>query len=102
SHDSPVPADLHHAFVVAVTITNLIFWVVLGALSGYFRLRFAMVEGEVRERLAGQWPTADTAARPGALRQEQACRAAGGAACRALGPQRRGAGPRLAGGRAQR
>ena len=52
SHDSPVPADLHHAFVVAVTITNLIFWVVLGALSGYFRQRFAMVEGEVRESLA--------------------------------------------------
>lgn len=40
SHDSPIPADLHHNFVVAVTITNLVFWVVLGAVAGFMRNRF--------------------------------------------------------------
>lgn len=39
SHDSPIPADLHHSFVVAVTIANLVFWVVLGAVAGYVRNR---------------------------------------------------------------
>lgn len=37
SHETAVPADLHHSFVVAVTITNLIFWVVLGGLVGIVR-----------------------------------------------------------------
>jgi cobalt transporter subunit CbtA len=41
SHESPIPADLHHQFVVAVTVTNLIFWVVLGAAAGIIRRRFA-------------------------------------------------------------
>jgi cobalt transporter subunit CbtA len=41
SHDSPIPADLHHSFVVAVTVTNLVFWVALGALAGFFRERIA-------------------------------------------------------------
>lgn len=41
SHDSPVPAGLHHDFVVAVTVTNLVFWVVLGAVAGMLRGRFA-------------------------------------------------------------
>ncbi|WP_269929723.1 CbtA family protein [Aminobacter sp. HY435] len=40
SHDSPIPGDLHHSFVVAVTITNLVFWVVLGAVAGFVRNRF--------------------------------------------------------------
>jgi len=40
SHDSPVPADLHHQFVVAVTVTNLIFWVALGGVVGLVRQRF--------------------------------------------------------------
>lgn len=40
SHESPIPADLHHSFVVAVTISNLVFWVVLGAVAGYVRNRF--------------------------------------------------------------
>lgn len=43
SHESPIPSDLHHNFVVAVTITNLVFWVVLGAVAGFVRGRF-MVE----------------------------------------------------------
>lgn len=41
SHDSPIPPDLHHDFVVAVTITNLVFWMLLGAAVGVFRTRFA-------------------------------------------------------------
>lgn len=40
NHESPIPADLHHSFVVAVTISNLVFWVVLGAVAGYVRSRF--------------------------------------------------------------
>ncbi len=40
SHESPIPADLHHQFVVAVTVTNLIFWVALGAIVGLLRPRF--------------------------------------------------------------
>jgi len=41
SHDTAVPADLHHRFVVAVTITNLVFWMLLGAAVGVIRTRFA-------------------------------------------------------------
>ena len=41
THESPVPADLHRSFVVAATVTNLVFWVALGALAGFFRQRFA-------------------------------------------------------------
>ena len=40
-HDTPVPADLHQRFVVLVTVTNLVFWLLLGALVGAFRQRFA-------------------------------------------------------------
>ena len=39
SHDSPVPAGLHHSFVVAVAMTTLVFWALLGGLAGYFRER---------------------------------------------------------------
>ena len=39
SHASPVPADLHHRFVVAVTMTNLVFWALLGTLAGALRPR---------------------------------------------------------------
>jgi cobalt transporter subunit CbtA len=45
SHDSPIPEDLHHQFVVAVTVSNLVFWVLLGAAAGAVRARyFAAVE----------------------------------------------------------
>lgn len=40
SHESPVPAGLHHQFVVAVTVTNLIFWVLLGGMVGMVRQYF--------------------------------------------------------------
>jgi len=40
SHESPVPEGLHHSFVVAVVMTTLLFWVLLGGLTGFFRERF--------------------------------------------------------------
>lgn len=41
SHETLVPADLHHQFVVAVTLTNLVFWMLLGVAVAYLRPRFA-------------------------------------------------------------
>jgi cobalt transporter subunit CbtA len=41
SYESPIPEGLHHSFVVAVVLTTLVFWVLLGGLAGYFRERFA-------------------------------------------------------------
>ena len=41
SYNSPIPEGLHHSFVVAVVMTTLVFWVLLGGLAGYFRERFA-------------------------------------------------------------
>jgi len=40
SHASPGPEGLHHSFVVAVVLTTLVFWALLGGLAGYFRDRF--------------------------------------------------------------
>lgn len=40
SHESPIPENLHHNFVVAVVMTTLVFWVLLGGLAGYARERF--------------------------------------------------------------
>lgn len=40
SHESPVPDSLHHQFVVAVTVTNLVFWLLLGGFVGLVRQRF--------------------------------------------------------------
>ena len=39
--ESPVPDALHHRFVVAVTLTNLVFWSLLGAAAGVLRPRVA-------------------------------------------------------------
>jgi cobalt transporter subunit CbtA len=52
TYETPVPADLHHRFVVAVTVTNLLFWVLLGAVVGFFRARFAESLGAARSSLA--------------------------------------------------
>lgn len=52
SHDTPVPADLHHRFVVAVTLTNLVFWLVLGGVAGLARARFENRLGSARKSLA--------------------------------------------------
>ena len=40
SHESPIPEGLHHSFVVAVVLTTLVFWVLLGGLAGLFHERF--------------------------------------------------------------
>jgi cobalt transporter subunit CbtA len=40
SYESPIPEGLHHSFVVAVVLTTLLFWLLLGALAGLFRERF--------------------------------------------------------------
>jgi cobalt transporter subunit CbtA len=40
SHESPIPENLHHSFVVAVVLTTMVFWVLLGGLTGYLRRRF--------------------------------------------------------------
>ncbi|HEY5819421.1 MAG TPA: CbtA family protein [Mesorhizobium sp.] len=37
---SPIPEGLHHNFVVATTVSNLLFWVILGGLSGLLRSRW--------------------------------------------------------------
>lgn len=52
SHETLVPADLHHRFVVAVTVTNLVFWLALGAAVGVARTRFAEGLGEPQGHLA--------------------------------------------------
>jgi cobalt transporter subunit CbtA len=52
SHDSPIPADLHHQYVVAATVTNLIFWVVLGGVAGAIRSRVARSAGSLRDSFA--------------------------------------------------
>lgn len=40
SYETAVPEGLHHDFVVAVTVTNLVFWLVMGAVAGVLRQRF--------------------------------------------------------------
>jgi cobalt transporter subunit CbtA len=52
SHETPIPADLHHQFVVASTVTNLIFWTLLGGLVGAVRSRFSGSAGNLRKQLA--------------------------------------------------
>jgi cobalt transporter subunit CbtA len=52
SHESPIPPDLHHQFVVAVTVANLIFWVVLGAAVGVIRGRFTGTATSLRDSFA--------------------------------------------------
>ncbi len=39
SFETAVPEGLLHDFVVAVAVTSLLFWVLLGGMAGYFRAR---------------------------------------------------------------
>jgi predicted cobalt transporter CbtA len=52
SFETPIPEGLHHQFVVAVTMTNLVFWVLLGAAAGYFRSRFIGSSESLRSSFA--------------------------------------------------
>jgi len=50
--ETPIPEGLHHQFVVAVTVTNLVFWLVLGAVVGVVRGRFAGTATNLRDSFA--------------------------------------------------
>lgn len=41
SFETAVPEGLHHRFVVAVALTSLVFWALLGGLAGHLRSRSA-------------------------------------------------------------
>ncbi|MGX9147504.1 CbtA family protein [Mesorhizobium sp. 128a] len=47
-----IPEGLHHQFVVAVTVTNLVFWLVLGAVVGLVRGRFTGTATSLRDSFA--------------------------------------------------
>lgn len=52
SFETPIPEALHHQFVVAVTVTNLVFWLVLGAVCGAVRARFTGAAHSLRDSFA--------------------------------------------------
>lgn len=52
SYETAVPEGLHHRFIVAVTVTNLIFWSVLGGLAGALRSRMMGEAAVPQPRLA--------------------------------------------------
>ncbi|MER9684087.1 CbtA family protein [Mesorhizobium sp. M0074] len=52
SFETAIPEDLHHQFVVAVTLTNLVFWLVLGAVVGVVRGRFTGTATSLRDSFA--------------------------------------------------
>jgi cobalt transporter subunit CbtA len=52
THETPVPADLHHRFVVAVTVTSLVFWLLIGSAVSLVRPRFAADLDAPQPRLA--------------------------------------------------
>jgi cobalt transporter subunit CbtA len=52
SFESPIPEGLHHRFVVAVTLTNLVFWLVLGGVAGVVRRRFTGQAARLRDSFA--------------------------------------------------
>lgn len=52
SFETPIPEGLHHQFVVAVTLTNLVFWLVLGAVVGVVRGRFTGTATNLRDSFA--------------------------------------------------
>ncbi|AZO00283.1 cobalt transporter [Mesorhizobium sp. M9A.F.Ca.ET.002.03.1.2] len=52
SFESPIPEGLHHQFVVAVTLTNLVFWLVLGVVVGVVRGRFTGSATGLRDSFA--------------------------------------------------
>ncbi|MBA1139214.1 CbtA family protein [Mesorhizobium neociceri] len=52
SFETPIPEGLHHQFVVAVTVTNLVFWLVLGAVIGVVRGRLTGTATSLRDSFA--------------------------------------------------
>lgn len=51
-YSTPVPDGLHHDYVVAVMVTNFLFWAMLGGLIGVLRQRFAAGLGAPRHGIA--------------------------------------------------
>lgn len=51
-HATPIPENLHHSFVVASTLTNLVFWMILGAAVAMVRARFAQPVEATRSSFA--------------------------------------------------
>jgi cobalt transporter subunit CbtA len=52
SYESPIPESLHHQFIVMTTVTNLVFWVLLGGFVGLVRNRFATAESGLQNKFA--------------------------------------------------
>ena len=52
SYESAIPEGLHHQFVVAATMTSLVFWAVLGMAAGALRARFLGEAGSLRSSFA--------------------------------------------------
>lgn len=52
THETPIPPNLHHNFVVASTLTNLVFWAMLGAAVALVRARFAEPAQSTRSSFA--------------------------------------------------
>ena len=52
SFETAIPEGLHHQFVVAVTLTDLVFWLVLGAVVGVVRGRFTGTATSLRDSFA--------------------------------------------------
>ena len=52
SFETAIPEGLHHQFVVAVTLTNLVFWLVLGVVVGVVRGRFTGTATSLRDSFA--------------------------------------------------
>lgn len=52
SFETAIPEGLHHQFVVAVTLTDLVFWLVLGAIVGVVRGRFTGTATSLRGSFA--------------------------------------------------
>ncbi|TGQ50802.1 cobalt transporter [Mesorhizobium sp. M1C.F.Ca.ET.193.01.1.1] len=52
SFETAIPEGLHHQFVVAVTLTDLVFWLVLGVVVGVVRGRFTGTATSLRGSFA--------------------------------------------------
>ncbi|RWG79164.1 CbtA family protein [Mesorhizobium sp.] len=52
SFETPIPEGLHHQFVVASTLTRLVFWLVLGTVVGVVRGRFTGTATSLRDSFA--------------------------------------------------
>jgi len=63
SYNSAIPESLAHQFVVTSVLTNLMFWLVVGSLTGLFYERF-VVQGAPKRELSPARPSIPAAANP--------------------------------------